>query len=81
MPRIQNHFGHIWYGALLFTLVIWVFFKIILYQIIGPKLVAFFCKYACGYGLEDNREDPNHHRSIKHGCLVQFLIKQWLHVT
>jgi hypothetical protein len=41
------------------------------------KLFDFtFCKYACGYGLEDNRGHPNHHRSIKRGCLVQFLIRQ-----
>jgi hypothetical protein len=48
MPRIQNHFGHIWYGALLFTFVIWVFFNIILYQIVGPKLIAHFVNMHVG---------------------------------
>jgi hypothetical protein len=48
MPRIQNHFGHIWYGVPLFTLVIWVFFNIIIYQIVGPKLIAFFVSMHVG---------------------------------
>jgi len=35
-----------------------------------------FFRYACGYGLEDKRGDPNHHQSIKQGCLVQFSIRR-----
>jgi len=43
MPKIQNHFGHIWYDVLLFIFVIWnLFFNLILYQILGPKLIAHF---------------------------------------
>jgi hypothetical protein len=43
MPRIQNHLGHIWYDVLLFTFVIWnLFFNLILYQILGPKLISHF---------------------------------------
>jgi hypothetical protein len=43
MPRIQNHLGHIWYDVLLFTFVIWnLFFNLILYQILGPKLTSHF---------------------------------------
>ncbi len=76
MPRIQNHFGHIWYDVLLFIFVIWkLFLNLILYQILSLKLIT-FCKYACEHGLEDNHGDPNHHRFIKWGCLAQFLIKQ-----
>jgi hypothetical protein len=26
MPKIQNHFGHIWYDVILFTFVIWNLF-------------------------------------------------------
>jgi len=42
------------------------------------------CKYECGYGSEDHHEDPNHMRSIKHGCLAHFFIKRlytWLDVV
>jgi hypothetical protein len=43
MPKIQNHFGHIWYDVLLFTLVISnLFFNFILYQILGLKMIAHF---------------------------------------
>ncbi len=43
MPRIQNHLGHIWYDVLLFIFVIWnLFFNLILYQILGPKLISHF---------------------------------------
>jgi len=43
MPRIKNHLGHIWYDVILFTLVIWnLFFNFILYQTLGPKLIARF---------------------------------------
>jgi hypothetical protein len=35
-----------------------------------------FCRYQCGYGLEDHHEDPNHMKSIKHGCLAHFSIKR-----
>jgi hypothetical protein len=43
MPRIQNHFGHIWYDVALFTLVIWIyFFNLIFYKILGLKLIAHF---------------------------------------
>jgi hypothetical protein len=36
-----------------------------------------FCKYECGYGLEDCHENPNHMKSIKCGCLVHFSIKRF----
>jgi hypothetical protein len=43
MPRIQNHLGHIWYDVLLFIFIIWnLFFNLILYQILGPKLISHF---------------------------------------
>jgi hypothetical protein len=43
MPKIQNHLGHIWYDVLLFIFVIWnLFFNLILYQILGPKLISQF---------------------------------------
>ncbi len=43
MSKIQNHFGHIWYDVLLFTFVIWnLFFNLILYQTLGPKLISHF---------------------------------------
>jgi hypothetical protein len=43
MPRIQNHLSHIWYDVLLFIFVIWnLFFNLILYQILGPKLISHF---------------------------------------
>ncbi len=43
MLIIQNHFGHIWYDVLLFTFVIWnLFFNLILYQILGFKLISHF---------------------------------------
>jgi hypothetical protein len=43
MPRIQNHLGHIWYDVLLFILITWnLFFNLILYQTLGPKLIAHF---------------------------------------
>jgi hypothetical protein len=37
------------------------------------------CRYECGYGPEDHHGDLDHTNSIKHGCLVAFLIK-WLYV-
>jgi hypothetical protein len=36
-----------------------------------------FCRYECGYGMEDHYEDPNHMRSIKHNCLAHFSIKRF----
>ncbi len=33
-----------------------------------------FCKYECGYGPKDHREDPNHMR--KFNCLAYFSIKR-----
>ncbi len=43
MPRIQNHLGHIWYDVLLFIFVIWnLFFNLILYQTLSPKLISHF---------------------------------------
>ncbi len=69
MPRIQNHFSHIWYDVLLFTFVMKLVFK----PHIVPNFRSFrILQVACGYGLEDNCGDPNHHRSIKRGCLTQF---------
>jgi hypothetical protein len=79
MPRIQNHFGHIWYDVLLFIFVIWnLFLNLILYQTLGPKLISHFVGMHVGMGPEYNRGDPNHHWSIKRGCLAQFLIR-WLY--
>jgi hypothetical protein len=48
MPRIQNHFNHIWYGVLLFILVIWLFFNLKLYRTIGPKLITHFVNMHVG---------------------------------
>jgi hypothetical protein len=39
MPRIHSH---IWYDALLFTLIIWLIFILIFYWTLGPKLIAHF---------------------------------------
>jgi hypothetical protein len=51
MPRIQNHLGHIWYDVLLFTFVIWnLFFNLILYQTLGPKLISHFVSMHVGMG-------------------------------
>jgi len=51
MPRIQNHLGHIWYDVLLFIFVIWnLFFNLILYQILGPKLISHFVGMYVGMG-------------------------------
>jgi len=36
-----------------------------------------FYRYECGYGLKNHCEDPNHMRSIKHGCLAHFSIKRF----
>jgi hypothetical protein len=50
-PRIQNHFGHIWYDALLFTFVVWnLFFNLILYQTWGFKLISYFVSMHAGMG-------------------------------
>jgi len=35
-----------------------------------------FCRYECGYGLKDYREDPNHMGLIKCSCLAHFSIKR-----
>ncbi len=49
MPRIQNHLNHIWYGVLLFILFIWnLFLNFILYQTLGPKLIAHFVSIHAG---------------------------------
>ncbi len=49
ISRIQNHLNHIWYDVLLFTLLIWnLFFKIILYHTLGPKLIAHFVSMHVG---------------------------------
>jgi hypothetical protein len=51
MPRIQNHFDHIWYDVLFFIFVIWnLFFNFILYQILGPKLISHFVGMHVGMG-------------------------------
>jgi hypothetical protein len=51
MPRIQNHFGHIWYDVLLFIFVIWnLFFNLILYQTLGFKLISYFVGMHVGMG-------------------------------
>jgi hypothetical protein len=51
MPRIQNHLGHIWYEVLLFIFVIWnLFFNLILYQTLGPKLISHFVGMHVGMG-------------------------------
>jgi len=51
MPRIQNHFSHIWYDVILFIFVIWnLFFNLILYQTLGPKLISHFVGMHVGMG-------------------------------
>jgi hypothetical protein len=40
-----------------------------------------FCKYEHGYGPKDRHKDPNHMRSIKHGCLAQFSYQKVLHMA
>jgi hypothetical protein len=51
MPRIQNHLSHIWYDVLLFTFVIWnLFFNLILYQTLSPKLISHFVNMHVGMG-------------------------------
>ncbi len=43
-----------------------------------------FCRYECGYGLEEHCKDPNHMRSIKCSYLAHFSIKRfytWLDVV
>jgi hypothetical protein len=51
MLGIQNHIGHIWYDVLFFILVIWnLFFNLILYQTLGPKLIAHFVGMHVGMG-------------------------------
>jgi hypothetical protein len=41
IPRIQNHFDHIWYAIILFIIIIWnLFSNFILYQTLGPKSIA-----------------------------------------
>jgi len=59
------------------SLMLYDFFK--KYYIIPnlkSKIDCTFCRYARWYGLKDNCGNPNHHRSIKRGCLIQFLIRQ-----
>jgi hypothetical protein len=49
ISRIQNHLNHIWYDVLLFILVILnLFLNIILYQTLGPKLIAHFVSMHVG---------------------------------
>jgi hypothetical protein len=49
MLRIQNHLGHIWYDVLLFTFAIWnLFFNLILYQTLSPKLITHFVNMHVG---------------------------------
>jgi Fe2+ transport system protein B len=51
MSRIQNHLGHTWYDVLLFIFVIWnLFFNLILYQNLGPKLISHFVGMHVGMG-------------------------------
>jgi hypothetical protein len=51
MPRIQNHLDYIWYDVLLFIFVIWnLFFNLILYQTLGPKLISHFVGMHVGMG-------------------------------
>jgi hypothetical protein len=51
MLRIQNHLGHIPYDVLLFTFVIWnLFFNLVLYQTLGPKLISHFVGMYAGMG-------------------------------
>jgi hypothetical protein len=46
-----------------------------LYTTLGAEIDGTFCKYACGYGLDDNCEDSNYSWSIKQGFLAQFSIR------
>ncbi len=62
MPRIRNHVNRIWYDDLLFTLVIMnLFFNLILYQILGPKLIAHFVNMHVGM---DNKTIVETHTTI-----------------
>jgi hypothetical protein len=64
-PTIKNHLGHTWYG-----------FKTYKPFPLVKKMETMFCMYKCGYGPKDHHKDPNHMRSIKHGCLAHFSIKR-----
>jgi hypothetical protein len=46
------------------------------YTNLSIEIDGTFCRYACGYGLEDNCGYPNNNQSIKRSCLIQFSIKQ-----
>ncbi len=65
MPRIQNHLSHIWYDDLLFIFVIWnLFFNLILYQTLGPKLISHFVGMHVGMGwkiIVDTPKSPSIH--------------------
>jgi hypothetical protein len=51
MPRIQNHLSPIWYDVLIFIFVIQnLFLNLILYQILGPKLISHFVGMHVGMG-------------------------------
>ncbi len=58
------------YGINLFN-----FFNSYTKDVIIYVLRVFWSKYQCRYGLKDYRENSNHTRFIKQGCLVSFLIK------
>jgi len=79
-PTIKNHLEHTKYGFKTykpFPLVIFASSKVSRSCVFWFDLMEImFCKYECGYGLEDHHEDPNHMRSIKHGCLAHFSIKR-----
>jgi hypothetical protein len=40
-----------------------------------------FCRYECGYGMEDHHKKPNHMKSIKRSCLAQFSHQKTLHMA
>jgi hypothetical protein len=51
MSIIQNHLGHILKDVLLFIFVIWnLFFNLILYQTLNPKLISHFVSMRVGMG-------------------------------
>jgi hypothetical protein len=77
-PSIKNHLGHTWYGFKTYRP-----FPLIIFASSNSFCVfwfdwmeTMFCRYECGYGPKDHREDPNHMKSIKRGCMTHFSIKR-----
>jgi len=77
MPRIQNHLDHIWYDVILFIFVIWnLFFNLILYQTLGPKLISHFVGIHVGMGRKTIVETQITINPLNGVVLIQFLIRR-----